>query len=78
VCHLARASEFKVMVQETKPTEAVGRTLGFGELLVPLKEVIDIKQEMQRLEKERARLDKEVERIEKKLANSGFISKAPQ
>ncbi len=78
VCHLARASEFKVMVQETKPTEAVGRTLGFGELLVPLKEVIDIKQELQRLEKERAKLDKEVERIEKKLANSGFMSKAPQ
>jgi valyl-tRNA synthetase len=78
VCHLARASEFRVMVRETKPTEAVGRTLGFGELLVPLAGVIDIDLEIQRLEKERSGLDKEVERLEKKLANSGFMSKAPQ
>lgn len=77
VCHLARASEFKVLVQEEKPKEAVSRTLSFGELLVPLKDIIDMGQEIRRLEKERARLDDEVQRLEKKLANPGFISKAP-
>jgi valyl-tRNA synthetase len=78
VCHLARASEFKVLVQEEKPKEAVSRTLSFGELLIPLKDIIDMDQEIRRLEKEKARLDGEVERLEKKLANAGFINKAPQ
>lgn len=78
VRHLARASEFKVIVQEEKPKEAVSRTLSFGELLVPLEGVIDIAQEIRRLERERERLEGEVRRLEQKLANSGFISKAPK
>ena len=78
VRHLARASEFKVIVQEEKPKEAVSRTLSFGELLVPLEGVIDIAQEIRRLERERERLEGEVRRLEQKLANPGFISKAPK
>ena len=78
VCHLARASEFKVFVRAEKPREAVGRTLAFGELLVPLAGVIDIGQEVQRLEKEIAQLDFEVQRLEKKLSNPGFVNKAPR
>ncbi|HOC06091.1 MAG: valine--tRNA ligase [Bacillota bacterium] len=78
VCHLARASEFKVIVQEEKPKEAVSRTLSFGELLVPLQGVIDIAQEIRRLERERERLEGEVRRLEQKLANPGFTGKAPK
>src|SRR5690554_5579974 len=78
VCHLARATELKVVVQGEKPREAVGRTLQFGELLVPLAGVIDIDQEIQRLEKEKQELDFEVQRLEKKLANPGFVNKAPE
>lgn len=78
VCHLARAEELKVFIQGEKPREAVGRTLAFGELLVPLAGVIDIGQEIQRLEKEKAQLDFEVQRLEKKLSNPGFVNKAPR
>lgn len=78
VCHLARTTELKVVVKGEKPREAVGRTLSLGELLVPLAGVVDIGQEIQRLEKERAALDFEVERLEKKLNNPGFVSKAPE
>lgn len=78
VCHLARATELKVIIDGEKPREAVGRTLGFGELLVPLAGVIDVGQEIQRLEKEKTSLDFEVNRIEKKLANPGFVGKAPE
>lgn len=78
VCHLARTTEMKVMVGGDKPREAVGRTLAFGELLVPLAGVIDVSQEIQRLENEKSQLDFEVDRIEKKLANPGFAGKAPQ
>lgn len=78
VCHLARTTEMKVKVGGDKPREAVGRTLAFGELLVPLAGVIDVSQEIQRLENEKSQLDFEVDRIEKKLANPGFAGKAPQ
>ena len=60
-----------------KPREAVGRVLGFGEVLIPLAGLIDISQEIARLQKELTVLQGEVERIEKKLANPGFTGKAP-
>jgi len=77
VCHLAKVTELRVVVNTDKPREAVGRTLGFGELLVPLDGVIDLGKEILRLEKEKTTLDYEVERIEKKLSNPGFVDKAP-
>jgi len=77
VCHLGKVSELQVMTHGEKPREAVGRTLSFGEVLVPLRGVIDVGQEIARLEKEKKALDFEVERIEKKLANPGFVTKAP-
>ena len=78
VCHLARTGEFRVAVGGEKPAQAVSRTLGFGEVLVPLAEVVDLDQEIGRLGREETRLDGEVERLEKKLANPGFTGKAPR
>ena len=40
-------------------------------------ELVDIEKEKARLEKEKARLESEIERIDKKLANPGFMAKAP-
>ena len=48
-----------------------------AEIYLPLAGLIDIEQEIARLEKELAKLDSEVERVEKKLANQGFVAKAP-
>ena len=48
-----------------------------GEILVPLDELVDMQAEIERLEKEVKRLEGEVMRVEKKLANEGFVSKAP-
>jgi valyl-tRNA synthetase len=44
---------------------------------LPLAGLIDIAQEVARLEKELANLNAEVQRVEKKLANEGFVAKAP-
>ena len=44
-------------------------------MLVPLRGVLT--SAVARLEKEKKALDFEVERIEKKLANPGFVTKAP-
>jgi valyl-tRNA synthetase len=48
-----------------------------AEMFMPLAGLIDIDQEITRLEKELKTLHAEVERIEKKLSNQGFLSKAP-
>ncbi|MBO8163814.1 MAG: valine--tRNA ligase [Brevibacillus sp.] len=59
------------------PEKAMSAVVTGAELFLPLAGLIDIEQEVKRLEKELAALNGEVERIEKKLANQGFISKAP-
>lgn len=48
------------------------------ELALPLAGLIDIDQEVERLEKEKKTLDQEVLRVQKKLDNEGFMSKAPE
>jgi valyl-tRNA synthetase len=48
------------------------------EIILPLKGLINIEEEVARLEKELDKLNKEVERVQKKLSNEGFIKKAPE
>lgn len=45
---------------------------------VPLDELIDFKQEMERLKKEEGRLEKEIARASGMLNNEKFVSKAPE
>ena len=54
-------------------TAAVG---GVG-VYLPLKGLIDVEKETQRLTKELENLDREIERAKKKLANESFVAKAP-
>ena len=42
-----------------------------------MNEIIDLEKEIKKLEAEEARLTGEIERIAKKLANEGFVAKAP-
>ncbi len=48
------------------------------EVYMPFEDLVDIKEELQRLEKEKERLQSEVARGEKMLSNPGFINKAPE
>jgi len=59
------------------PDKAMTAILTGAELYLPLAGLIDIAQEVARLEKELANLNAEVQRVEKKLANEGFVAKAP-
>ena len=45
---------------------------------MPFEDLVDIKEEIERLEKEKARLESEVLRGEKMLSNPGFVNKAPE
>lgn len=62
---------------DEKPEDAVLITTGGYELYLPLAELIDKEKELQRLEKEIDNLYKEIERLKAKLANEGFVAKAP-
>ncbi|HTG71553.1 MAG TPA: valine--tRNA ligase [Candidatus Udaeobacter sp.] len=59
------------------PDKAMTAILTGAELYLPLAGLIDIAQEIARLEKEHQHLNAEVERVEKKLGNEGFVAKAP-
>ncbi|MDQ0061275.1 valine--tRNA ligase [Paenibacillus harenae] len=59
------------------PDKAMSAVITGAELYLPLAGLIDIEQEIARLEKERQHLTAEVERVEKKLGNEGFVAKAP-
>ena len=48
------------------------------EVYMPFEDLVDIKEEIERLEKEKTKLESEVARGEKMLSNPGFISKAPE
>jgi len=60
------------------PDEVMSAVLGSAEIFIPLDDLLDYKAEHERLTKEEARLAGEVERIGGKLANEGFVSKAPE
>ena len=45
---------------------------------MPFAELVDIEKELERLGKERDKTLKEIDRVEKKLANQGFVAKAPR
>ncbi|MFF2480560.1 valine--tRNA ligase [Paenibacillus sp. NPDC058071] len=59
------------------PDKAMTAIVTGADLYLPLAGLIDIAQEIERLEKEVATLNSEVERVEKKLGNEGFVAKAP-
>ncbi|MHA0857057.1 valine--tRNA ligase [Paenibacillus sp. CMAA1364] len=70
-------SNFEVDVNITAPDKSVTAVVTGAELYLPLAGLIDIAQEIGRLEKEVQALNAEVERVEKKLGNQGFVAKAP-
>ena len=49
-----------------------------AEIYLPLAGLINIDDEIARLEKEAAKLQDEVNRVEKKLSNEKFVAKAPE
>lgn len=57
---------------------AICVSTGNIKIFMPFSELVDIEEEIKRLEGEKAKLEQEVERSNKILSNQGFISKAPK
>lgn len=75
------ASAEDIIVQSTKKGldgENIAVVLEKCEAFLPLKDLIDFKKELERLEKEQEKLQNELKRVNSKLANEGFVSKAPE
>jgi valyl-tRNA synthetase len=77
VQRFCNTSQLTMMMDAAAPEKAMSAIVTGAELYLPLAGLIDIEQEIARLEKELKTLNAEVERIEKKLANPGFMAKAP-
>ncbi len=60
------------------PEKAMTSILSGVEIFLPLEGLIDIEEEIKRLENEYRKWDSEVQRVQKKLSNEGFIKKAPE
>ena len=58
--------------------DAVSIVIPDATVYLPLEDLIDFEQELERLTKEEARLQKELARVEGMLGNEKFISKAPE
>ena len=75
---LAYASELIIQADKNSiASDAVTAAIPGATLYMPFAELVDIAKEIERLTKERDKMVKEVERVEKKLANQGFVAKAP-
>ncbi|UJF36428.1 valine--tRNA ligase [Paenibacillus hexagrammi] len=70
-------SLLEIDTELSAPEKAMTAVVTGAELYLPLAGLIDITQELARLDKELQTLHGEVARIEKKLANEGFVAKAP-
>ncbi|MBI4040799.1 MAG: valine--tRNA ligase [Deltaproteobacteria bacterium] len=76
--HLAKLSEFSLSLKAVDTKNYVVGTVGFADVLLPMRELFDVENEKKRLQKELQKIVQELEHIEQKLAQSSFIEKAPK
>ncbi len=79
ILKLANVREIKFVEQKDEITEkTVSQILDKTALYVPLGELVDIEKEAERLDGELKRVEGEIKRANGKLANQGFLAKAPK
>jgi valyl-tRNA synthetase len=74
---LAKLESVRVLAAGEEAPMSATTLVGEMEVLVPMAGLIDKDAELARLDKEVARLEGEVKRVGGKLANEGFVAKAP-
>ena len=76
---LGYAQEIKIQGnKEGISNNAVSIVQDGVEVFIPFEELVDVKQELERLAGEKKKLEAEVERASKMLSNKGFVEKAPK
>ncbi|WP_165666464.1 valine--tRNA ligase [Metapseudomonas otitidis] len=74
---LAKLESVRVLANDEEAPMSATALVGDMQVLVPMAGLIDKDAELARLDKEIQRLDGEVKRVGGKLANEGFVAKAP-
>ncbi|MER5081095.1 valine--tRNA ligase [Providencia stuartii] len=74
---MARLASITVLTDGEEAPVSVTKLVSGTELLIPMAGLIDKDAELARLDKELEKVLKEIESIESKLANEGFVSRAP-
>ncbi len=77
IISLARVSDLAIGSGLEKPEDASIQVAGDVQIFVPLKGLVDVEAEEQRLLKEIGKIDKEIEMFSKKLASPAFVDRAP-
>ena len=77
IARFSNPEEFVYGEDVEAPSDAVTSVITGAEIYLPLAGLINIEDEIARLEKEAEKLQQEVDRIEKKLSNEKFVAKAP-
>ncbi|MCX4362993.1 MAG: valine--tRNA ligase, partial [Clostridia bacterium] len=76
---LAGVENIEFLSDKTSVEEKIVSLFGdFGEIAVPLGDLVDAQKEIERLSGELEYTLKEVERSQKMLSNQGFVAKAPK
>ena len=79
IMRLAYASEVEVQAQSPEDLKGMVTVATHNATLyLPLAELVDIRQELERIAKEKTKAEENLARIEKKLQNKSFVSKAPE
>ena len=74
-CHPAN---FELGADVEAPKLSMSAVITDGEIYIPLAELVNLEDEIARLEKEEAKYEQEVNRVVKKLQNERFVSNAPE
>ncbi|HKL27399.1 MAG TPA: class I tRNA ligase family protein, partial [Desulfuromonadales bacterium] len=74
---LGRVGELTIEREIERPGQTATQVVGDVEILLPLAGLVDIAEEVKRLEKEIAKVRKDVDFFTKKLSNEKFVANAP-
>ena len=74
---VGRIESIEVLGKNDQAPEAASSLVGHMLVLVPLGDLIDKREELQRLAREEVKKQKELDVVDRKLANANFVDKAP-
>lgn len=75
---LAYAANVEIGETLNPDEKSVTAVTNDAKIFIPLGDLVDLEAEKKRLDKEMAAASEKLERLEKKLANAGFVQKAPE
>jgi valyl-tRNA synthetase len=77
ICAMTRAETLDIVESGAVPDDAAHSLVSGVEVVVPLKELIDVDAELDKLARERKVLEQDLQRVRGKLGNDNFLRNAP-